>query len=771
MTSRASSETKRRFAPLLHELWWTIRRYWWVSAVGMLLLFLSTYGWSFLEGRRPDTFVIVSRDAEILPRIMAVLYGVFAAFRMFRFLWSRRECGMTLSVGAARWKQFTLRYLFGLLSVILAVAVPILLVYYLEMQTMAPDPVGVCAHYTAVYMAALMTLTALSYTVGVVIAVLCGHFLPAMLIAAGALAAPYAFLGGLQKVLGTFLFGSPLGESLLTDHMEAGLFTMLEESLRSWYYDSRLLSGGSNPSHPAFIEYAENMKAQVALPTVRMILLWALMAGLSILACLAYCRRPAEQAGKAVAHPVLTHAVSLTCGFGAASLALFLPLSGGGRTVLAMILLAVAFLLAAGLIRLILIRSLRGLLRHCSVTCGAAALCLLFTILLGTGWFGYASYLPEAEDVVSAQISYCQNPTLILASQRGMFTTGYTVDSGIEVDSEKEDGVVVKYLYQYGAILDESELPLLTRPEDVEQITAIHKAILDTGRVTYTGEPADRFEDTVVVARCRVTYRLRNGKTVERFYPYLTLSDLENATRVEDTVAFREAFAENHDGIYVSDVTELLLGDPMFSKFAKFQLSLDDAKALLTAIDTDTASISFDERYFNTGDPKKDRVVGILRFSPLEGGFSRPSSAHPFDSPCETVYLTESYENTLAFLAERDLLSAFENDYTVEEVRIAPYTPRFTEKDRVCSYVFYACENVWQILPPPMSVSLRDLPARLHNMTTELPEGEWDAYIRNSRAVALMTRPGVMVQIKLKNTDGQSISVTRYLYDVDIPSD
>ena len=107
----------------------------------------------------------------------------------------------------------------------------------------------------------------------------------------------------------------------------------------------------------------------------------------------------------------------------------------------------------------------------------------------------------------------------------------------------------------------------------------------------------------------------------------------------------------------------------------------------------------------------------------------------------------------------------------MEEVRIAPYTPRFTEKDRVCSYVFYACENVWQILPPPMSVSLRDLPARLHNMTTELPEGEWDAYIRNSRAVALMTRPGVMVQIKLKNTDGQSISVTRYLYDVDIPSD
>jgi hypothetical protein len=86
MTSKVSSAGKRKFTPLLHEILWTARRYWWVTVVGMMLFFLSTYGWASMEYDNPDTFVLIGRDAEILPRIIGVLYGIFAAFCMFRFL-------------------------------------------------------------------------------------------------------------------------------------------------------------------------------------------------------------------------------------------------------------------------------------------------------------------------------------------------------------------------------------------------------------------------------------------------------------------------------------------------------------------------------------------------------------------------------------------------------------------------------------------------------------------------------------------------------------
>ena len=95
MTSKDSSETKRSFNPLLHEILWTVRRYWWVAIPGLLLIFLCTYGWMLLEGNDSMTFSLMNSDAEILPRIMGIFSGIFVAFSLFRFLWSRRESVLT----------------------------------------------------------------------------------------------------------------------------------------------------------------------------------------------------------------------------------------------------------------------------------------------------------------------------------------------------------------------------------------------------------------------------------------------------------------------------------------------------------------------------------------------------------------------------------------------------------------------------------------------------------------------------------------------------
>jgi hypothetical protein len=256
---------------------------------------------------------------------------------------------------------------------------------------------------------------------------------------------------------------------------------------------------------------------------------------------------------------------------------------------------------------------------------------------------------------------------------------------------------------------------------------------------------------------------------VERYYQYLSLATLETTMQVEDTYAYRTAFFETHDGHGFISPTAIELGDPLFSQFTSISLSTEEQKALLKAIDTDTAMRTSEERYFNTGDPARDTVIGILRCTLVEGNIDKWMGTHPFDRNYETYYLTAAYENTLAFLAERGLTELFENPYTVESVRIRPYTPRFYiyDNDHTPSYVFFSCDNAVQALPEPIDVQVDsyEFYTNLDDLTTAVPESEWDTYIQNSRPVALMTRPGVMVQIRLTNANGEEKLVTRYMYD------
>ena len=777
MTSKASLAGKRKFRPLLHEILWTIRRYWWVTLVGMALIFGFTYLFMHIEPNSPDVFSIISSDLEVLPRMTAVLCGLFTAFCLFRFLWDRRECIMTLSVGTQRWKQFTLRYLFGLVSAMLSVAVPMVLAYCLEMRTIGDDPVGLCSNYTFVYGFGLFVLVLLSYTVSVLVAVLCGRFLSALLTTAGVLAAPYALLWGIQRMLDVYLFGTPLGQTLLSDHAGAGLFTMLTDTLRWTCYNRYTINQAENSnvfvsgSSVAWQEHVILLKEEFQLPVLTVVLLLGLTVLLALLAGWAYCRRPAEHAGKSVVNPILAHAVALTSALGGAGCILMIPspAEGFAGSALLTALMVLVFALTAFLVRLLLIWDFKSTIRHYAIPCGGAVLCLVISILLGTGWFGYADYVPDAEDVVSVRVTYNQNPTLLSERDGRGFSIGYPIDSSFSLQLASTDlfGMRVGLKYLYGRDMDIESLPLVSESADIRMIRDIHAAIIADGRQTYTAIPADTYGDTVIEAHYHVIYQLKNGKTVERYYPYLSLSTLETTMAVEDTYAYRSEFYEKHDDIFLTEGGTVELGDPLFSDFTTISLDEEEKKTLLKALDTDVAYQTFEERYFNTGDPARDEVLGILRIRVTEG---TRTDTHPFDDTYETYYLTTAYQNTLAFLEERRYLGYFDNDYTVTDVSIKRYLPRFYEgsgSGHCPSYVFFSCDNILQAVPDLDVKFGSGFQTRLENCTDAVSPDEWEAYIQNSRSVALMTRPGVMVQILLTNARGEELLVTRYLYDED----
>jgi len=83
------------------------------------------------------------------------------------------------------------------------------------------------------------------------------------------------------------------------------------------------------------------------------------------------------------------------------------------------------------------------------------------------------------------------------------------------------------------------------------------------------------------------------------------------------------------------------------------------------------------------------------------------------------------------------------------------------------SYVFFSCENTVQIRLPD-SFDGRGIKDNVVLATEPVPAELWDACMESSRPIALMTRPGVMVQIILTNAKGEERLVTRYLYDEDL---
>ena len=84
------------------------------------------------------------------------------------------------------------------------------------------------------------------------------------------------------------------------------------------------------------------------------------------------------------------------------------------------------------------------------------------------------------------------------------------------------------------------------------------------------------------------------------------------------------------------------------------------------------------------------------------------------------------------------------------------------------SHVFFSCEGTVQIRLPDQ-FDRDDMVASVTRATDPVPSEQWNAWLNASRPVALMTRPGRMVQIILTNEKGETKLVTRYIYEADIP--
>ncbi len=390
------------------------------------------------------------------------------------------------------------------------------------------------------------------------------------------------------------------------------------------------------------------------------------------------------------------------------------------------------------LVRLLLLREWKGLVRGLPVAGCAAAAVLVIIICFVTGGFGYASYIPETDEIASVQITYNQNKTPYISCRAG--------SSGSMWNGKKEiAGVDLGYYneHYYSAFdIHWTQAPLFTTSKDIEVVRRVHQAIVEDGLRPRTHYEAKEYTDSAVTANYCISYTLKSGKVVNRYYENLSLRTLEATLEIDNTTVLREKMQSLHADGFSDPMQKAVLCDPMFTTSTILNLTSDEEITLFAAIDADYADLSIEQRYF----PAAGDVLGVIYLSPVFeseiGG--EPGTVEMFapraDLDSDLYYITTAYTRTLAFLEEHNLMEHMTAPYTVKAVLVQDYTPRH-EGHTAMTYLFRSV------------LQLNQLDGKRVGAVTSLPEAEWEATIAASVPTVMFTRPGRLILIVMDDGD------------------
>ncbi len=766
-TSRPTVRTRLGW----HHLRWLLRRYWWLTLVGLVgtsaLTWVAT---AAALGGRVVFALAYTEINDILPlRIWVIVLGVLHGFVLFGHLWSRRESGMYLTLGVSRTKQFSARYLLGAGSLLASIILPLAVAYASGISRLGGDSAGVCGIYTVTFTVSLALVVLLTYAVTVTVAVLSGRFMSAALSLGGVLAAPYTLLYAVQGLIGKYLLGSPLGyrfnvyehiPNLLGCSRGAGLFTMLEGQLEIVSIHQWLTDEGATD---AWQDKMTMLRDAYALPTGNVLLLCGVLVVLSVVACLLFRRRPAEVAGQVYTHPVLTVCIALTValGVGGWGLTRTLPVDGLGNLGLSGLIFAVSLVLVMLVVMLLLTKEWRATLRLTPAAGGAVAVVLGAILCLGGGWFGYADYVPATDEIASVTVRYNQNAYLMPNETYTRFREYHSpIDDGrggIYLSVEDD----IKCLYSRGLQADELCHPLTTA-EDIARVRAIHETIIADGHHPYSGRATEAPGDAAVTARYLIVYTLKDGSTVERYYNTLRLSTLEATLQIEETEVYKTAMREAH-AASAADEVALEIGDAFFLSGHLLDLTREEKATLYAALDADYAALSQELRYH----PAPADIVGIIRERVgASGTVGKPTGDIVMwgfgdfadEAGAEVFYITTAHERTLAFLAERGLTAYFHEaaeaaDYTIKSIKRQPYTTRHYEMG---DGITHTITHLFLSYP-----GYDQLDYKHAETITEVPAVEWEALLARSVPTAYLSRPASLICITYETPEGETRVLTR----------
>lgn len=552
---------------------------------------------------------------ETLPVVQAaaVVFGAALGLRLFSFLTDRSRTSFYLSLGLKRRKLFLIRFAAGLLTAAVSVLIPVAVSVVLNYAALGGYQ-GLLS-YAAALCAGLILQAALMMLIAAAACCLAGTFSEAAVLTATLAAAPTVILFFVNVLMKAFLWGNTFGEA--TYSMESVAPGIIEKfsgfnPLTFFYGDMGRYYGFSREmasADPEPVHWAA-------------LLLWtAAAAAAAAVVCALFCRRKAEHAG--ISGLSRFHRLFVPLIWPMAAFAVVLE---GLKDVNRALALAAAFLCFALFYAVIVSVTGRNarLLQKCGYAAGLMAAAGIAVAITSSGMFGYASRVPDTADIASVSISYTGQPAL-LTSPAGAVSSGASWYSDARVSLSEEDSI--------------------------ERAAAIHRQIAGSGIQSF-GTGGEDFADTVIPYDLHVEYTLKSGRTVSRYYDRASLGQLAELLKLEDSGEFRRAAADVIRGnlaetLWNSEAFaagEIYLADRWLSDVQRISLGENRRAELLEAVASDVASQSVEDRYFPESDADARLFFTLNGESDLE--------TFGYSSSNATVWLTDSYRNTKALLAE-----------------------------------------------------------------------------------------------------------------------
>lgn len=580
-------------------------------------------------------------DAAFAPVITGavLVYGMVLGIVLLRFLHDRRQTATYFALGITRNRLLLTRLGAGCLMLLISVGVPLTVSLILNLAALG---------YTAGIFSSFFYLLCGYLVLGLVPLFLsgiggslAGTLLEAVGFTACLLALPSAVFYGLGVLTRHLLFGSGSGVLLHTGTALAS--PSLLTQLAAW--------------NPVLFFYADSQTynacyattSGISMPAIRplAVILWfACALAFATLALLALKRRKNEISGIAGHSRGMNVVLTLTLAFFLFTLLIDVLFSL--QALVAFLAATAAFVGVWVLAWALTARGRRPGKGLAAVLAGGLAGVYLTVALLGTGLMGYSTRVPDVDEIASATISYTGSPNYITgdATQGSSGANGYYISQQIK----------------------------LTDTADLNILLSLHKSLIAAGKPALALN-STAFADTAVPYDISVTYTLKNGSTVKRYYDRATFSTLESMLALDNTQAVKQLVqntvtGKSKDtywaaGAYRSGA--VYLSNSWYTNPTLLNLSTEKRAELLRALAADLSSQSLSDRYFPTTAP-----LGVLTFS--QAGESDVKT-YQYNLENSEIYLTSAFTDTLHFLDENGLSGILDFTGEAESVTLIKYNP------------------------------------------------------------------------------------------------
>lgn len=466
----------------------------------------SGFFWSFIGSSLLAQFI----------SILLVFAGVLAAIILFSFVLSKKHCNVVFSHGMSRRKIFLANYLGGIVpfyaAIIIAAFCELLSSFSVGFAPTAPL-IKIALYFVLSFMgiytlAFTVTSAAIAFSGNIiesgVFTLIIGFFPYVCNIFVGSMSELFT-LGSTGAYSGKWNIFNPF--LYMLDFLKSGEF--VTDDIDSYF----ILLSNKEPYY------------KLALTDFSGIITDFVLAGIVFaIAYLMFEKRRNEISGTFGRAKGLNEVCGAISGFYAVTFALYAiksdVMNHGDGNVLTFLIALLSFVIGYFIFKMIFGHKRRLVIKRMLRAIPAYGVAFaIVTVVFSTGLFGYSSAIPNADEVKEITFSVSTvNPYSVANDYNGIHREAdYGYAPMTRLESHTYYGLFDTLLQGYGYGYARSLYPTYTTSvgEEIDKLIEIHKSFVKSGKIRNTAS-------TACGTNFEITYTLKNGDTVKRYYTETT---------------------------------------------------------------------------------------------------------------------------------------------------------------------------------------------------------------------------------------------------------